>query len=40
MRYQDPNPVRASKRKLKVAVVGEGKEKELEIVDDAGHVTV
>lgn len=38
--FDDPNPVRASKRKLKVAVVGEGKEKELEIVDDAGHVTV
>lgn len=40
VRYQDPNPVGASKRKLKVAVVGEGKDKGLEIVDDTGHVTV
>jgi hypothetical protein len=31
---QDPNPVKASKRKIKVAIVKEGNEKRMEVIDE------
>ncbi|KXN92315.1 Lactose permease [Leucoagaricus sp. SymC.cos] len=36
--FRDPNPVKASKRKLKVAIVDKGNEKQVEIVHEAGNV--
>ncbi|KAF5363898.1 hypothetical protein D9756_000210 [Leucocoprinus leucothites] len=36
--FRDPNPVKASKRKLKVAIVKKGNENDIKVVDEAGNV--